>query len=266
MYVFPLKKLQNDKLTLILSDKSTRLTHTDMYRLELDSKPVTLVDQIEDKLLNYFKANDLGVGSVIPNEIELAGALGVGRSALREALSRLKMMGLIETRTRRGMILKEPTLLGAMKRVIDPRILSENTLFDLLDFRVALEVGISSDIFYYITSEEIDELDKIVRMGEVFSNNEYPLISEYMFHSKLYEITRNRTIAEFQEIIHPVLTFINDKFKVAFEPINIELERQGKLVSHSDLLELIKAGDEQGYKQAIEQHFMVYKTFLRNRK
>lgn len=135
MYVFPLKKLQNDKLTLILSDKSTRLTHTDMYRLELDSKPVTLVDQIEDKLLNYFKANDLGVGSVIPNEIELAGALGVGRSALREALSRLKMMGLIETRTRRGMILKEPTLLGAMKRVIDPRILSENTLFDLLDFR-----------------------------------------------------------------------------------------------------------------------------------
>lgn len=63
-----------------------------------------------------------------------------------------------------------------------------------------------------------------------------------------------------------MLTFIKDKFKVAFEPINIELERQGKLVSHSDLLELIKAGDEQGYKQAIEQHFMVYKTFLRNRK
>lgn len=237
-----------------------------MHRLELDNKQITLVDQIEDKLLSYFKANKMGVGSEIPNEVELANALGVGRSALREALSRLKMMGLIESRTRRGMVLKEPSLLGAMKRVIDPRILSENTLFDLLDFRIALEVGISNDLFYYITPKEIDELSRIVKMGKVFSNNEYPLVSEYMFHSKLYEITRNKTIMEFQDIIHPVLTFIKEKFKVSFEPINIEMQRRGEIVSHSDLLALIKKGDEEGYKRAIEQHFMVYKTFLRNRK
>lgn len=235
-----------------------------MDLLKFDSKQVTLVDQIEDKLLNYFKENNIKVGSPIPNEIELSFALGVGRSALREALSRLKMMGLIETRTRRGMILREPAILGGMKRIVDPRIISENTLFDLLNFRIALEIGISSDLFYYMTDEQVDELDMIVKMGEIVGKNEYPLVNEYMFHSKLYEITRNKTIIEFQGIVEPVLMFIKEKFKVSFEPINIELERQNRLVSHSDLLELIKMNDEPGYRQAIEQHFEVYRTFLRN--
>ena len=60
------------------------------------------------------------MGDSIPNEIELSSALGVARSVLREALSRLKMMGMIESRTRRGMILTEPFILGGMKRVVDP--------------------------------------------------------------------------------------------------------------------------------------------------
>ena len=119
-----------------------------MENLKIDGQSITLVDQVEDKLLNYFRSQDLKVGDSIPNEIELSSALGVARSVLREALSRLKMMGMIESRTRRGMILTEPFILGGMKRVVDPRIMSQESLLDLLGFRVALEIGISSDIFH----------------------------------------------------------------------------------------------------------------------
>ena len=83
-----------------------------MDTLKVHSQTITLVDQVEDKLLNYLKEKDIRTGDSIPNELELAAALGVARSVLREALSRLKMMGMIETRTRRGMILTEPTILG----------------------------------------------------------------------------------------------------------------------------------------------------------
>ena len=38
-------------------------------------------------------------------------------------------------------------------------------------------------------------------MGIVFENNEYALISESAFHTKLYKITGNKIISEFQEII-----------------------------------------------------------------
>ena len=223
-----------------------------MDKLKIYNQSVTLVDQVEDKLLNYFKNNDLRTGDPIPNELELAATLGVARNVLREALSRLKMMGMIESRTRRGMILTEPSILGGMKRVVDPRILSEESLFDILGFRIALEIGICSDLFRNITSEDIAELEEIVKMGVMFEN-------------KLYEITGNRTISEFQGIIHPVMVFVKDKFKDLLEPINIEMKEKGEIVTHEDLLEFIKKKDEEGFRRALEKHFAVYKIFMNNR-
>ena len=200
-----------------------------MDTLKVHSQTITLVDQVEDKLLNYLKEKDIRTGDSIPNELELAAALGVARSVLREALSRLKMMGMIETRTRRGMILTEPTILGGMKRVVDP-------------------------------------LEEIVKMGIVFENNEYAPVSEFTFHAKLYEITGNKTISEFQDIIHPVMIFVKNKFKDLLEPINIEMKEQGQIVTHVDLLNFLKNRNELGYRKAIEQHFEVYKRFLNSRK
>ena len=236
-----------------------------MDKLKIYNQSVTLVDQVEDKLLNYFKNNDLRTGDPIPNELELAATLGVARNVLREALSRLKMMGMIESRTRRGMILTEPSILGGMKRVVDPRILSEESLFDILGFRIALEIGICSDLFRNITSEDIAELEEIVKMGVMFENNEYAPVSEFTFYAKLYEITGNRTISEFQGIIHPVMVFVKDKFKDLLEPINIEMKEKGEIVTHEDLLEFIKKKDEEGFRRALEKHFAVYKIFMNNR-
>lgn len=236
-----------------------------MEHLRICTPLATLVDQVEDNLLTYFREHDLRAGDAIPNELELAAALGVARSVLREALSRLKMMGLIETRTRRGMILREPSILGGMKRVVDPRIMSEHSLFDVLGFRIALEMGICSDLFNNITPKDIHDLEEIVRLGVAFENNEYAPISEFTFHAKLYEVTGNRTILEFQEIIHPVMIFVKNKFKELLEPINIQLKTKGELVTHADLLGFLKKNDEAGYREALERHFAIYKVFMNHR-
>ena len=233
--------------------------------MKIEINQTTLIDQVEDSLLTYFKKNDLRRGDSIPNENNLAAELGVARSVVREALSRLKMMGLIHARPRKGMVLTEPSILGGMKRVIDPRVLSEETILDLLDFRIALERGISSDIFRKITPKDIEELSEIVKMGIVFENNEYALISESAFHTKLYKITGNKIISEFQEIIHPILVYVKEKFKDYLKPINIEMSKSGKIATHADLLDFIKKGDEKGYRDAIERHFEVYKIFKVNR-
>lgn len=236
-----------------------------MENLKINNQATTLVDQVEDNLLAYFRERDLRIGDSIPNEIELAAALGVARSVLREALSRLRMMQMITTRPRKGMVLSEPSLLGGMKRVITPRILSESTLFDILGFRITLEIGICSDLFQNITPKHIKELEEIVRIGIAFENNAYAPVSEFAFHAKLYEITNNQTIMEFQEIIHPVMEFVKDKFKEFLEPINIEIKQRGELVTHADLLNYLRSNDEIGYRNALERHFAVYKIFMKRR-
>ena len=195
-----------------------------MKDLKIESQTVTLVDQVEGKLLNFFRSNKLKPGDAIPREQDLAEALGVARSVLREALSRLRMLGMVESRTRRGMVLREPHLLGGLQRVLDPEILGDETLFNLLGFRVALELGICDCIFDNLTDRHIMELKSIVRKGVMYENNLYLPVSEHQFHSKLYEITGNHMIMQFQEIIYPVSVFVRNKFKVFFEPINKELK------------------------------------------
>lgn len=235
-----------------------------MESLELQGKSSTLVDLVEEKLLQYLKENDYCIGSVIPNEAELSSSLGVARSVLREALSRLKMIGMIESRTRRGMVIKEPSLLGGMKRLIDPRNLSENTLCDLLEFRMMLEIGMTYKLFENLTDKHLKELESIIKMEVVLGCNEYSLASEVNFHSKLYEITGNSTIIEFERIIYPLMEFAKEKFHEHLMPLNQELLQRGELVTHADLLKLLADRDEEGYRQAIGKHLSVYRIFLKN--
>lgn len=237
-----------------------------MDDLKIQSQKITLVDQVEEKLITYFKEQGFQTGSAVPNEMELAAALGVARSVLREALSRFKMIGMIESRTRRGMVITEPSLFGGVRRSLNPLLMNEHTILDLLEFRIALEIGISGSIFLKITPASIQELEEIVRLGAVFGNNQYAPLSEYHFHTKLYEITGNKTISEFQEIIHPVLCFVRNKYKDFFASIALDIKNEGKQVTHEQLLQYIKNGDEEGYKKAIEQHFLLYRIYLKERK
>jgi DNA-binding FadR family transcriptional regulator len=225
----------------------------------------TLVDQVESNLLQYFKSMHLKPGDAIPREQELADSLGVGRSVLREALSRLRMLGYIDSRTKRGMILTEPSLFGGLRRVIEPQMLGEGVLFDLLGFRVTLELGICDLVVNNVKDTDIKDLEDIVSRGVVKKHGEYTPVSEFEFHARLYEITGNKTIMEFQELIHPVSMFIKDKFKDYFLPVNKELEKSGKRVTHKDLLELLKKRDKKGFFQAMTNHFTPYYRFLYKR-
>ena len=57
-----------------------------MEELKLANHNTTLVDSVEESLISYFKEQGLRPGCSIPNEMELAASLGVGRAVLREAL------------------------------------------------------------------------------------------------------------------------------------------------------------------------------------
>jgi GntR family transcriptional regulator, transcriptional repressor for pyruvate dehydrogenase complex len=81
----------------------------------------------------------------------------------------------------------------------------------------------------------------------------------------LYEITGNKTIMEFQDIIRPVSVFIKEKFSEYFLPINMEIEKSGQAVTHKDLLKLLQKKDRKGYLRAMIDHFLPYYSVLKKR-
>ena len=91
--------------SLAIEKKSPRLEK--LYPIENQ----TQVDKIENRLQEYFKHGDFQPGDSIPKEMELAEALGVSRTSVREALSRFKTLGIIESKKNRGMIITHPDIL-----------------------------------------------------------------------------------------------------------------------------------------------------------
>lgn len=228
-------------------------------------KSTTLVDQVEEKILEYIRSNKLVPGDSIPNENELTVSLKVGRSVVREALSRLRMLGIIESRTRRGMILCEPQLVNILKKVLNPYLLSEETILDLLGFRIALEIGITDLIFNNITEQDIRELEYIIKVQHVLFGNKLTVDSELAFHTKLYEISQNQIIGNFQAIILPLFIFLNEHFH-EFIPFNRKFLKKRKLIRHEDLLTFLKKRDKEGYRDAIIKHFESYIEFIKQKR
>src|SRR5690606_10244020 len=113
-------------------------------------------------------------------------ALGVSRNVVREALSRLRMLGLIDSKKRRGMILTQPDVMKGLQRILHPNILDENTRKQLFELRLVLEVGLGDLLFKRKTPEHLRLLRQIVDRERKATTKIERIRCEFDFHSTLY--------------------------------------------------------------------------------
>src|SRR5688500_14776621 len=103
----------------------------------------SLVDKVEANLVELLQQRKLKVGDAIPKELELAENLGVSRTVVREALMRLRMMGLIESKKKKGSVITSPDLFGILGKSMNPHILDLETLKEIFEIRLVLEIGMA---------------------------------------------------------------------------------------------------------------------------
>lgn len=212
----------------------------DLGRISSD----TMADVVESRLRDYFKKKFFKPGDSLPKELELAEALGVSRNVVREALSRLRMLGMIESRKKRGMILASPDILGVFERVLDPLIITEETLQDLFELRLVLEMGLADIMFINLNDKHLHELESIVNNEAKVSEQGFRIKNEIAFHGKLYEIAGNDTLKRFQNMLLPIFEYV----------LKLEKELVSGKVSHHDLVDLLKSGDKHQFRQGMYEH------------
>lgn len=209
----------------------------------------SLVDKVEANLVELLQQQKLKVGDSIPKELELAQALGVSRTVIREALLRLRMMGLIESKKKKGSVITSPDLFGNMSKSMNPHILDQETLREIFEIRLVLEIGMADFIFQRVTKEDIADLKRIVEK-EPSATEAYLFNSEQEieFHGKLYEITGNATLKKFQKMLLPVFDYVH-KSGLLKKQTNIK-----KFVSHKGLVEIIENGSPELFRNAMRNH------------
>ena len=114
---------------------------------------VSLVEQAQRDILNYIAIN--ANQKELPKEEELAVILGVSRGVIREAMSRLRALGFVETRRKKGSTVVTPKVFGVMNTIVSSGLLDRNTLRDLFQLRLMLEIGMADFVVAGKTEEQI---------------------------------------------------------------------------------------------------------------
>lgn len=220
----------------------------------------TLVDWVEGLIIKEIRENELTIGSEIPNELELAEKYDVGRNVVREALSRLRMLGIIETRKRRGMVVSAPNVILGFQKVVNPHALDKGTILSLLGMRVALEIGSAQFIINNITDQDIEDLKHIVSRESTSDTLKVDIESERLFHSKIYSIAKNKVMLDFLNLLIPVFKYVNENYE-DFNLFNITSGETRK-VRHKDLITYLENRDVEGYQKAVEDHLIAYVKYI----
>jgi GntR family transcriptional regulator, transcriptional repressor for pyruvate dehydrogenase complex len=214
---------------------------------EIDTR--NLVEKAESQLIEIFIKKELKPGDPIPKETELAEAMGVSRTVIRESLTRLKTIDIIESKKHKGTVIKSPSLFNILQKSMIPNILDDSTLRDIFELRLIIEVGMADFVFQRITREDINKLEKIVaNEPEKSESILFDVDHEIKFHGKLYEITGNKNLIQFQKLLLPLFNYTYQCGLIT-KPID-----RKRYVSHKGLIEVLKNGDADKLRAAMRAH------------
>ena len=156
---------------------------------------------------------------------------------------------MIESKKKKGAVITSPDLFGIISKSMNPNILDQETLKEIFEIRLVLEIGMADFIFQRITKEDIQELKQIVSNEP--PTTQYHLFNiehEIAFHGKLYEITGNETLKKFQRMLLPVFDYVHNSGLLK-KPASIR-----KFVSHKGLVDIIENGSPELFRNAMRNH------------
>jgi DNA-binding GntR family transcriptional regulator len=199
---------------------------------------VTSAERALATLRDLIMGGELAPGARL-GEVELADRLGVSRTPVREALSRLAAEGLVEIAPNRG------------ARVVTWTVAELEGVFDL---RAVLEPQLTAHAVPNAAAADVDELDALARrMHEVGTPGPGQDLDALVplnraFHDRLVALAAHPTLATaLAAAIHPPIVRRNF---LTYD----EASLRRSLAHHSEIVAALRAGDPEWARAVMTSH------------
>lgn len=150
-----------------------------------------------EQIVEKIQRGDLPLGSRLPSESDLALQMGVSRPSIREALSALQAMGIVESRAGSGnYVLRAPSPLDVRNAV--GLIESEAGCLEVMEAREALEPSVAALAAAKAGRSAMARLrDALKRMSQFAEKNDFDAYfqADKAFHLALADASGNPLIA-----------------------------------------------------------------------
>lgn len=209
----------------------------------------SVVGEILAIFTEKFSLGQLKPGDKLPSEAQLMQQMGVGRTALREAVRMMTAFGVIEVRQGDGMYVSREPSASILNPLVVALVSQMGARNDLLELRKMLEIG-----YCLLAAENASEEDfrKIEAAAAKFE--ELPLTEETVdtvtqadlnFHYELIAATHN-------PLIYKICVTMEDLFFTSIRDTLRKSEgRKWGIEGHRQIVRAIRENDPEKIRQAV---------------
>jgi GntR family transcriptional repressor for pyruvate dehydrogenase complex len=211
---------------------------------------VSLVAEVHTRLQEYIVENNLQPGDRLPSEAWLASQMGVGRPLIREALSGLEAVGLIETRKGVGRFVKARAVESYLGQVNSDFLIRSFSVKDLAETRCLLEIAAVSGAVEQLTDEDCEQIlayldDMRASYAEGYSDTD----ADIGMHRVIMSRADNTIIAALLDAVYSLTVSRGP------DPHRPVAQMQQDLIEHEAIAAAAVRRDGEAARRALIAHF-----------
>lgn len=213
-----------------------------------------LSEQLADALALSIRDGQLTAGQKLPTEQALVERFGVSRTVVREALSRLKTLGLIESRQGSGAFVKVAPQQALEQLSLEPDG-SVDAVIQMVEVRRALEAESAALAAARRTPQSVKQIKQALQaLGKAVKAGGDGVQEDVAFHTAIAQASRNPFLLATLAYLN---RFLLDATRVtrANEATRVDLEAEVHQ-EHSAIVQAIEAGDVAMARQAGASHMV----------
>jgi len=225
--------------------------------------------QIVSQIRNHIMQGKLKVGDKLPPERNLAQEFGTSRASIREALSALEMLGLVESKSGHGNFIRADGAETSIDGELLKELLKAHRPYEIFESRLEIEPNLAALAAQRSTAEEKKKLSKQVErlnaLGKELQTDPEKL-EEYMEEDRRFHLMIGR--CAHNNVLFMVFSGVNLMMKethwktLKAKAVGIEgnLQRYGK--EHRAIFAAIRDGKPEMARNKMHQHIQDLKNDL----
>ncbi|MFF2177685.1 FadR/GntR family transcriptional regulator [Lysinibacillus sp. NPDC058147] len=217
-------------------------------------KSKKIYEEVSEILYEKIRAGELKPGDRLDSVEQLAEQLQVSRSAIREALSALKAMGLIDIKQGSGTFVKSNQSNQLDFPLSTAILTNKQDISHLLEVRKIIEVGAAASAAIHRTEEDIQSMMQILdEMKQVHGDGELGEKVDFQFHATISAASQNPLLATIlDQVSGLMIETMKETRRIWLYSKNITSEKLYD--EHMQIFLAIKQQNEELAKHAMASH------------
>ncbi len=218
----------------------------------------TPASEVARRLLDRFTDGSIAPGTRLPPERRLASSLGVGRSAVREALAALEILGIVDVRPGSGTYLRGTAGDLLPQTLRWGLLIGERGTTELLELRTGLEIYVARLAASRAGPEDLRAIRaSFDRMSDAGGDLSGFARADLDFHQALAAAAGNAALIDLLHISRSLLRVYDDR------AVHEQAEARAAVAEHEAILQAIESRDEDAAASAMALHMATATARLR---